>query len=58
MRQLFWYIRKTAKATINFVMSVSPRVRSSAWNNSIPGFSLNFDILVFFLNLSRNFKVH
>ena len=47
---------KLRKATISFAMSVRP----SAWNNSTPTgqIFIQFDISVFFENLSRILKFH
>ena len=41
---------KLRKATINFIMSVCPFVRPSAWNNSTPKeqIFIKFDIWIFF----------
>jgi hypothetical protein len=52
---------KLRGATIGFVMSVSPSVRPSAWNNSAPTgrIFMTFDIEDFFFeNLSIKLKFH
>jgi hypothetical protein len=49
---------KLRKATISFVMSVRPSARPH-WNTSAPtgGIFMNFDIRVFFENLSKKVQV-
>ena len=54
---IFTCVREMRNKTISFVMYVC--VRLSAWNNSAPTgrISIKFDILRFFQDLSRKFKV-
>ena len=55
-KAVFRRVRKIAKSTISFVMSVCP----STWNNSAPTgrIAWNFDIGGFLENLSRKSKFH
>ena len=52
----FWHVRKIAKASTSFIMSV----RVSAWNNSASTgrIFIKFYIWWFFENLSRKFEFH
>ena len=51
---------KLQKDTISFIMSVSPSIPLSTWNNSAStGWTvMKFDIWVFFKNMLRKFKFH
>ena len=49
---------KLRKATISFVMSVSPSVRPSIRVEQVSSNWTNFDVLVFFENLLKEFKFH
>jgi hypothetical protein len=51
---------KMPEATNSFVISVSPYVRLSAWNNSAPteGILMKFYTSAFLENLSRKLQFH